>query len=147
MSESYQRNATSGAEPGHPVQAPQQQKTADQGISEKAESRPDVAGDTQSDSTQKSPRGDEYRKLHSLSQTQLSLTRLTAEQKHAGKVGYGPNYAEARGHVVCTPILVDGRPCFNLWLQKMSERIEGLKEEIKGKVTRNQDAVKEGHDK
>ncbi|KAF8969231.1 hypothetical protein BDZ97DRAFT_1915575 [Flammula alnicola] len=48
------------------------------------------------------------------------------EQRHAGKVGYGPNYQSG-------PTLED--------------RVVGLKDEIKGKVTHNPDLVRLGHEK
>ncbi|KAJ7182733.1 hypothetical protein C8R43DRAFT_967931 [Mycena crocata] len=48
------------------------------------------------------------------------------EQKHAGKVGYGPNYNQGAG---------------------IAEKITGLKEELKGKVTKNPELVAKGHDR
>ncbi|KIO34154.1 hypothetical protein M407DRAFT_240764 [Tulasnella calospora MUT 4182] len=111
MSASYQRATDSGAEPGHPIQAPTDKKVAEQGISEKAQSRPDVAGDENAADQPAAPNQD------------------YPEQKHAGKVGYGPNYAEARGRVT------------------MGEKIDGLKEEMKGKLKHDQHLVQEGHDK
>ncbi|KAF9269852.1 hypothetical protein L218DRAFT_293602 [Marasmius fiardii PR-910] len=47
-------------------------------------------------------------------------------QHHAGAVGYGPNY-----HL---------GPTF-------SDKMTGLKEEVKGKITRHPDLVKQGHDR
>ncbi|KAG8951892.1 hypothetical protein FRC04_005584 [Tulasnella sp. 424] len=111
MSASYQRATDSGAEPGHPLQAPTDKKVADQGISEKAQSRPDVAGDENTADQPPAPDQD------------------YPEQKHAGKVGYGPNFAEARGKIT------------------MGEKIDGLKEEMKGKLKHDQHMVQEGHDK
>jgi len=108
MSESYQREANSGAEPNQPIQASKTQ--AEGGISEKAEERPDVSGDKEAGDKPALPE-QEY-----------------PEQKHAGAAGIGPNYAEARGKVT------------------LGERIGGLKEEIKGKVTRNPDLVREGRE-
>ncbi|KAJ7088619.1 hypothetical protein C8R44DRAFT_892684 [Mycena epipterygia] len=48
------------------------------------------------------------------------------EQKHAGVVGYGPNYNKGAGFV---------------------DKITGLKEELKGKVTKNPELVSKGHDR
>ncbi|KAG8987981.1 hypothetical protein FRB90_003041 [Tulasnella sp. 427] len=110
MSASFQRGTETGAEPGHPIQAPTDKKVADQGISETAHSRPDIAG---SDSAADKPAAHED----------------YPEQKHAGKVGYGPNFAEARGKVT------------------MGEKIDGLKEEVKGKIKKDEHMIQEGHDK
>jgi hypothetical protein len=46
------------------------------------------------------------------------------EQKHAGVVGYGPNYTNRVG---------------------LGEKVEGIKEQIKGKLTKNPDLVEHGH--
>ncbi|KAJ7319030.1 hypothetical protein DFH08DRAFT_891352 [Mycena albidolilacea] len=48
------------------------------------------------------------------------------EQKHAGAVGYGPNYNQGAGFV---------------------EKITGLKETVKGKVTHNPELAAKGHDR
>ncbi|KAK0444246.1 uncharacterized protein EV420DRAFT_1648940 [Desarmillaria tabescens] len=48
------------------------------------------------------------------------------EQKHAGKVGYGPQYRPG--------------PTF-------ADKVTGLKEEVKGKITGNQGLVQEGHER
>lgn len=48
------------------------------------------------------------------------------EQLHAGKVGYGPNYHQGPG---------------------FTDKVTGLKEEIKGKVTRKPELVQRGHDR
>ncbi|KAK0475888.1 hypothetical protein IW261DRAFT_1493481 [Armillaria novae-zelandiae] len=48
------------------------------------------------------------------------------EQKHAGKVGYGPQYHSG--------------PTF-------SDKVSGLKEVVKGKITGNQGLVQHGHDR
>ncbi|KAL0581433.1 hypothetical protein V5O48_000587 [Marasmius crinis-equi] len=48
------------------------------------------------------------------------------EQRHAGAVGYGPNYHQG--------------PTF-------TEKMTGVKEEVKGKVFRNQELAKQGHDR
>ncbi|KAG7095210.1 hypothetical protein E1B28_005985 [Marasmius oreades] len=47
-------------------------------------------------------------------------------QLHAGAVGYGPNYRQG--------------PTF-------TDKVTGVKEEIKGKVTRHPDLVQQGHDR
>ncbi|TFK37376.1 hypothetical protein BDQ12DRAFT_750814 [Crucibulum laeve] len=47
------------------------------------------------------------------------------EQKHAGKVGYGPNYRAGAG--------------FN-------DKVSGMMEEMKGKATHNPERVQHGHD-
>ncbi|KAK0186524.1 hypothetical protein F5146DRAFT_880523, partial [Armillaria mellea] len=48
------------------------------------------------------------------------------EQKHAGKVGYGPQYHSG-------PTLTD--------------KVSGLKEVVKGKITGNQGLVQQGHER
>ncbi|KAJ7472326.1 hypothetical protein B0H11DRAFT_1729718 [Mycena galericulata] len=48
------------------------------------------------------------------------------EQKHAGAVGYGPNYNQKAGFL---------------------DKVTGLKEEFKGKVTKNPDLAAKGHDR
>jgi len=50
------------------------------------------------------------------------------EQKHAGKVGFGPDYA-------------------NQTRATMGEKVQGFKEEIKGKLTKNPELVKTGHER
>ncbi|KAF7369101.1 Calmodulin-like protein [Mycena venus] len=48
------------------------------------------------------------------------------EQKHAGAVGYGPNYNQGAGFL---------------------DKITGVKEQVKGKVTHNPELVAKGHDR
>ncbi|KAF8802503.1 hypothetical protein BYT27DRAFT_7172964 [Phlegmacium glaucopus] len=55
----------------------------------------------------------------------INATDSLPEQRHAGKVGYGPTFTTG-------PTLGD--------------KIMGLKEEIAGKLTRNPEKVKHGHD-
>ncbi|QRV78561.1 hypothetical protein RhiJN_06576 [Ceratobasidium sp. AG-Ba] len=51
-------------------------------------------------------------------------------QLHAGQVGYGPHYAEVHGKET-----------------GLGAKMTGLKEQIKGKVTRNPDLEQRGHDR
>ncbi|KAG8905445.1 hypothetical protein FRB99_008942 [Tulasnella sp. 403] len=124
MSQSYQRNANSGAEPNQPVQVPQKQ--AEGGIHETAQERPDISGDTG-----RSEKVDIDNRDEGEGEENISPPPDTEypEQKHAGKVGYGPNYAETRGKVT------------------LSEKMEGLKAEMKGKMTHNEKLMQKGHDK
>ncbi|KAJ7750398.1 hypothetical protein DFH07DRAFT_922590 [Mycena maculata] len=48
------------------------------------------------------------------------------EQKHAGAVGYGPNFNQQAG---------------------LADKIGGLKDEIKGRITNNPELVAKGHDR
>lgn len=48
------------------------------------------------------------------------------EQRHSGAVGYGPNYQQGVG---------------------FSEKIQGLKEQVKGKITKNPDLVEHGKER
>jgi len=140
MSQSYQAGVTSGAEAGHPAQKPN--VTADQGITEKANERPDIASnkdttkrtDTKGDPSV--PPNPEEVKEESAKEGGGEGKEGGAdpnmdypEQKHAGEVGYGPNYAEMHGHVT------------------VGERFEGLKKEVKGKIKRDPKLIQEGHDK
>jgi len=139
MSQSYQTGLRSGAEVGHSVQKPN--VTADQGITAKANERPDVASNkettarTDNKGDQSVPPNPDEVKEESAKEGGEDQEKGGdpsvdyPEQKHAGKVGYGPNYAEEHGHV------------------PMTERFEGLKEEIMGKIKRDPKLAQEGHDK
>jgi len=61
---------------------------------------------------------------------QSSLDEEYPEQKHAGKVGLGPEYGKK-----------------NKETHGITAKIAGLKEEIKGTITRNHDLVEKGHDR
>lgn len=63
------------------------------------------------------------------------------EQKHAGKVGYGPNYRKTP--VRC--VLLSACHSSTYYCPKtLEEKIEGLKDELKGKVTRKPELVEHG---
>ena len=72
-------------ETGIPQSYPQDKApatAAEHGVSEVAQQRPDIAGDSEKDHNKGAPEGG------------------YPEQLHAGKVGYGPHYAEMHGRVV-----------------------------------------------
>jgi len=129
MAESYQRGIQTGAEPGHPVQKPR--VTADQGITDTANQRPDIASTPRKSDPSVSPKPSsataETGEQNDDNQVDDKGVHYP-EQKHAGKVGYGPNYAEMQGRVT------------------LGERVDGLKQEFKGKVKRDPEMVKHGHD-
>ncbi|KAG8919567.1 hypothetical protein FRC02_001559 [Tulasnella sp. 418] len=79
-------------------------------VHDKAQSRPDIAGDSEKDH-QGAPDSD------------------YPPQLHAGKVGYGPHYAETHGKV------------------SMGEKLSGIELELKGKITHNPELVQKGRDK
>ncbi|KAJ3776191.1 hypothetical protein FB446DRAFT_722223 [Lentinula raphanica] len=60
------------------------------------------------------------------SQSAPSAQEDYPEQRHAGAVGYGPNYRQGA---------------------TLNDKISGLKEELKGKVTKNPDLVEHGKEK
>jgi hypothetical protein len=64
------------------------------------------------------------------------------EQKHAGRVGYGPEYNKGP---VSFP--VDTSRASTDHCQDLGERVRGLKEVVKGEVTRNPDLVEQGHER
>jgi len=160
MSQSYQPTVTNGAEPNQPLQIPQ--KHAEGGISETPQQRPDVAGDTgKSDPLPQPPATLQTSAVapqaaSATPQTPQSSSPQSAnnnqaatngshdqpsesaaphvdypEQKHAGAAGYGPHYAETQGHEVHVT---------------MGDRFTGIKDEIKGKLTKNEGLVQEGRD-
>ncbi|KAF4610047.1 hypothetical protein D9613_010664 [Agrocybe pediades] len=53
------------------------------------------------------------------------LQNIYPEQRHAGKIGYGPNFNTGAG---------------------LGDKLIGLAEEIRGKLTGNRDLVRHGHD-
>ncbi|KAF9465901.1 hypothetical protein BDZ94DRAFT_1296101 [Collybia nuda] len=59
-------------------------------------------------------------------ETMPGLDEGYPEQKHAGKVGYGPNYNQGAG---------------------FTDKVVGLKEEVKGKLTKNHELVERGKDR
>ncbi|KAG8868117.1 hypothetical protein FRB98_003771, partial [Tulasnella sp. 332] len=153
MSQSYQAGMASGAAPNHPAQQPS--VTADEGITEKANSRPDVASikDTSNITDNKGdpnvpPNPSEVKAEIRQNDTKQQPAESKEvdpdvgeegnvkpppgveypEQKHAGKVGLGPAYAETHGAV------------------SLSEKFIGLKQELKGKITRNPEAVEKGRE-
>lgn len=150
MAQSYQKNINTGAETNHPAQKPN--VTADQGITEQANKRPDVASNKDTSSRTDTggdpnvpPNPNEIKEETASDQKQEKKAggddedegdapkpppgMEYPEQKHAGKVGYGPAYAETHGVV------------------GMGERFEGLKQEIKGKILRKPELVQQGRDK
>ncbi|KAK0437836.1 hypothetical protein EV421DRAFT_1907038 [Armillaria borealis] len=75
--------------------------------------RPDTTQQSDSNATQRTTVGNETHDEY-------------PEQKHTGKVGYGPQYHSG--------------PTF-------TDKVSGLKEVVKGKITGNQDLVQEGHER
>ncbi|KAG8976266.1 hypothetical protein FRB93_013363 [Tulasnella sp. JGI-2019a] len=153
MSQSYQTGMASGAEPCHPAQQPS--VTANKGITETANARPDVASnkDTSHMTDNKGDTNVPPNPSEIKAETGHDSDKQPApakdvdpdageegdavkpppgveypEQKHAGKVGLGPAYAETHGAV------------------SLSERFAGLKQEIKGKITRNPETVEKGRE-
>ena len=64
-------------------------------------------------------------------------------QRHAGAVGYGPEYGKG---AVCMLSVETSTQDLNARLQSTGDKLEGLKEEMKGKVLHKPDLVQHGHD-
>ena len=63
-------------------------------------------------------------------------------QRHAGAVGYGPEYGKG---AVCLSVFF-GPTSTNEYQQSTGDKLEGLKEELKGKIMHEPDLVQHGHD-
>ncbi|KAJ6598445.1 hypothetical protein DFH09DRAFT_903476 [Mycena vulgaris] len=83
-----------------------------------------VGSNTMPDATKTQPPNNESTNKESVEADHIDSTY--PEQKHAGKVGLGPNYNQGAGFL---------------------DKVTGLKEEIKGKVTKNPELVTKGHDR
>ncbi|KAJ7768273.1 hypothetical protein B0H16DRAFT_1519218 [Mycena metata] len=83
-----------------------------------------VGANTQPDATKTQPESDAQTNKESAEGDHLDSQY--PEQKHAGAVGFGPNYHQTPGFL---------------------DKVTGLKEEMKGKVTRNPDLAAKGHDR
>lgn len=64
------------------------------------------------------------------------------EQKHTGAVGYGPEYE--KGAVGPGSLVQRLHQDLITFVQAFDSKLSGLKEQIKGKVTRNPDLVEHG---
>ncbi|KAJ6466848.1 hypothetical protein C8R45DRAFT_1079379 [Mycena sanguinolenta] len=84
-----------------------------------------VGANTQPDAT-KTQRSNEPEETNRENVEGDHLESTYPEQKHAGAVGYGPNYHQGAG---------------------FSDKITGLKEQVKGKVTHNPALVETGHNR
>ncbi|PPQ64570.1 hypothetical protein CVT26_001968 [Gymnopilus dilepis] len=89
--------------------------------------KPDNNNTTKSPSTSNAPQSHSPStntpSTDSNSQSQPGTNEAYPEQKHAGAVGYGPNYRAG---------------------PTLEEKIEGLKDELKGKITRKPELVQHG---
>ncbi|KAJ7176677.1 hypothetical protein C8R46DRAFT_1076990 [Mycena filopes] len=83
-----------------------------------------VGANTQPDATKTQPESHEQTTQASAEADHLDSQY--PEQKHAGAVGYGPNYHQKPGFL---------------------DKVTGIKEEIKGKVTKNPEMVATGHER
>ncbi|KAJ7489350.1 hypothetical protein FB451DRAFT_1553185 [Mycena latifolia] len=83
-----------------------------------------VGSNTMPDATKTQPPNNESTNKESVEADHLDSAY--PEQKHAGKVGLGPNYNQGAGFL---------------------DKVTGLKEELKGKVTKNPELVAKGHDR
>lgn len=68
------------------------------------------------------------------------------EQKHAGAVGYGPEYGRMHQAVSQTCKPVKDRQLISIIPQTAIEKFEGLKEQLVGKVTHNADKAEHGRE-
>ncbi|KAJ7841045.1 hypothetical protein B0H14DRAFT_2587071 [Mycena olivaceomarginata] len=84
-----------------------------------------VSANTQPDATKTQPENAQESTTKEAAE-QDHLDSQYPEQKHAGAVGYGPNYNQGAGFV---------------------EKITGLKEQVKGKVTHNPELAAKGHER
>ncbi|KAF7377607.1 Calmodulin-like protein [Mycena sanguinolenta] len=84
-----------------------------------------VGANTQPDATKTQPTNEpEQTNKENVEGDHLDSTY--PEQKHAGAVGYGPNYRQGAG---------------------LADKITGIKEQVKGKITRDPALAEKGHDR
>jgi len=84
-----------------------------------------VGANTQPDATKTKPENEpESTNTESVEADHIDSTY--PEQKHAGAVGYGPNYNQGAGFL---------------------DKITGVKDQVKGKVTHNPELAAKGHDR
>jgi uncharacterized protein YjbJ (UPF0337 family) len=100
-----------------------------------------VGANTQPDATKTQPPNTESTNKESVEADHIDSTY--PEQRHAGQVGYGPNYNQGAVRLLCGVDMALGSFVFKGFLDK----ITGLKEEVTGKVTKNPDLVAKGHDR
>ncbi|KAJ7678122.1 hypothetical protein DFH06DRAFT_901742, partial [Mycena polygramma] len=81
-----------------------------------------VGANTQPDATKTLPNNE----TPSTNKPSVEGDSTYPEQKHAGAVGYGPNYNPHAG---------------------LGDKITGLKEQVKGKISHNPDLVAQGHER
>ncbi|KAJ7040707.1 hypothetical protein C8F04DRAFT_1081831 [Mycena alexandri] len=99
--------------------------TAQSGIADINGVHPSAVGaNTQPDATKTQPASNQQTNKESAEGDHLDSQY--PEQKHAGAVGYGPNYHQTPGFL---------------------DKVTGLKEEVKGKVTHNPELAAQGHDR
>ncbi|KAK7050487.1 calmodulin-like protein [Favolaschia claudopus] len=83
-----------------------------------------VGANTQPDATKTKPEDESQTNKESVDADHLNSEY--PEQKHAGAVGYGPNYHAKPGFL---------------------DKITGMKEQVQGKVTHNPELATKGHDR
>jgi len=90
---------------------------------------------------------EDVHKVNSQTSAQSNETEIKKQdlppQRHAGQVGYGPNY---NPDAVATVSDIHSKLLMLKVSQTIQEKITGLKEELKGKAKHNPELVKHGHE-